>query len=244
MPFFFRYLCAGVALAVVDCAISGPFPDTTCLNTPPCQADTCTFVGKQPDPETCAALCLANSNCTAYTWSDESVAGYEDDCIFRTDGAWEPENTGKSGWWSGRKLAPPPAWPVTDGFDALPVMWFGANTSGLDSLETLQLIARHRVAGYGWQQGTGTLIPGQVVGRGEVFGAEAATHLTDYLAATSSANRTLVFVYRQVRPEEEKGGYLYLAPQMACMLPPAYHLSPPDCLRPWPLLCVSRRRRK
>lgn len=77
-------------------------------------------------------------------------------------------------------------------------MWFGANTSGLDNRDTLTLIARHRVAGYGWQQGTGTLNPGEDLGRGEVYGAEAATHLTDYLSLTGGANRTLVFVYRQV----------------------------------------------
>jgi hypothetical protein len=90
-------------------------------------------------------------------------------------------------------------WPIIDGFEKLPVMWFGANTSGLDSRDTLELIARHRVAGYGWQQGTGTLSPGENLGRGEVYGAEAATHLTDYLSLTGGANRTLVFVYRQVR---------------------------------------------
>lgn len=87
--------------SIVWGAMTGPFPETTCLNSPGCTAETCTFIGKQPDPESCAALCLTNSNCTAYTWSDDSVVGYEDDCIFRVDGAWQPQNTGKPGWWSG-----------------------------------------------------------------------------------------------------------------------------------------------
>ena len=77
-------------------------------------------------------------------------------------------------------------------------MWFGANATGLDSEATLALIARHAVGGYGWQQGTGSLDPGKNLGRGEVYLAEAATHLRDYLTAANN-NSTLVFVYRQIQ---------------------------------------------
>ena len=69
-------------------------------------------------------------------------------CVFRVDGAWQPL-TGAAGHVAGQKITyAPPAWPITDGFARLPVMWFGANTSGLDSPSTLQLISKHRIGGW------------------------------------------------------------------------------------------------
>jgi hypothetical protein len=67
--------------------------------------------------------------------------------------------------------------------------WFGANASGLDSDDTLALISRHAVAGYGWQQGGGGS-----VGTGDAQLAAASTHVTDYLAASGNPNATVVFV--------------------------------------------------
>lgn len=74
--------------------------------------------------------------------------------------------------------------------------------SGLDSADTLALIAKHRVGVYGWQQGTGGLVPGQNLGDGDAYLSSAATHLSDYLDALpgqAGANRTLVGVYRQIQ---------------------------------------------
>lgn len=98
---------------------------------------------------------------------------------------------------AGEVAPPPPPWPITDGFDRLPTMWFGANVSGLDAPDTLALVSRHRLGVYGWQQGTGSLAPGANLGAGDAFQAAAATHLSDFLAAQPGA-RTLVGVYRQV----------------------------------------------
>jgi len=103
---------------------------------------------------------------------------------------------GAKGHFSGQKVTAPSMWPIQNGFDAFPIMWFGANTSGLDSVETLELISKHRVGGYGWQQGTGDL--SKTVGLGETHLVSAATHLRDYLSS-KELNNTLVFVYRQIQ---------------------------------------------
>ena len=92
-----------------------------------------------------------------------------------------------------------PVWPpAVKGFQGkIQAFWFGANASGLDSPETLELLARHAVAGYGWQQGhTG----GGRVGRGEALLAAAATHARDYFdTLPAGAPAPALFIYRQVQ---------------------------------------------
>lgn len=194
--------------------MTGPFPDTTALNSPDCgvpepapgsRSATCVVNATLPSAAACAAACLSSSECTAYTWhTGDSINGpWSLACVFRTDGAWQPL-TSASGHVAGRKTAPPTplVWPVQDGFERLPTMWFGANTSGLDSAATLALIARHRVGTYGWQQGTGLLLPGQNLGDGDAYLSSAATHLADFLDAQpgqAGASRTLVGIYRQIQ---------------------------------------------
>ena len=73
--------------------------------------------------------------------------------------------------------------------------WFGANATGLDSPDTLALLARHAVAGYGWQTGhTG----GGSVGVGEELQAQAAAHAVDYFDQVGN-NSTMIFEYRQIQ---------------------------------------------
>ena len=118
-------------------------------------------------------------------------------CVFRTDG--RGVATFGVDHFAGQRVIPP-VFPITNGFDSLPTMWFGANASGLDSVETLSLIARHRIGVYGWQQGTG-VDPKLSIGKGDINLATAATHLSDYLDSRSpntGFNRTLVGVYRQI----------------------------------------------
>eukprot|EP01116_Phalansterium_solitarium_P013693 TRINITY_DN31098_c0_g1_i1.p1 TRINITY_DN31098_c0_g1~~TRINITY_DN31098_c0_g1_i1.p1 ORF type:complete len:426 (+),score=102.24 TRINITY_DN31098_c0_g1_i1:301-1578(+) len=88
--------------------------------------------------------------------------------------------------------AAPPVWPVSGWGVPLPAMWFGANTSGFDSPETLALLSRHAVAGFGWQQGP------TAVGLGEVNLARAAMHARDYFDSVNNTH-TLLFVYRQIQ---------------------------------------------
>jgi hypothetical protein len=89
----------------------------------------------------------------------------------------------------------PPPWPY-DGFAHFPTLWFGANASGLDNETTLALVARHALAGYGWQQGTNAT----GFRHCEAQGAAAATRLADYLAAhpppPGGPPPPPVFVYR------------------------------------------------
>ena len=74
--------------------------------------------------------------------------------------------------------------------------WFGANASGLDSMETLELMSRHAVAGYGWQTGH----DGSAVGQGEAFQAAAVAHARAHMDEHQShANATMLFEYRQVQ---------------------------------------------
>ena len=92
-----------------------------------------------------------------------------------------------SGW------EPKPAYPwapTTTGYTGfIKPFWFGANASGLDNDDTLALIARHAVGGYGWQQGGGG-----VVGTGDAQLAAASTHVVDHLNAVGNPNHTVVFV--------------------------------------------------
>jgi hypothetical protein len=204
-------------LPISSCAqlqvMTGPFPDMTVLNSPDCglpgptpgtRSPQCVVSSLQAAAAPCAAACLGDTGCTAYTWHANTTDNgpWALACIFRTDGAWLPEY-GATDHSSGQKVvpAPPLVWPVNDGYDALPTMWFGANSSGLDSQSTLALISRFRLGTYGWQQGTGALAPGQNLGQGDAFLAAAATHLSDFLDAAghAGANRTRVGIYRQVQ---------------------------------------------
>ena len=194
--------------------MTGPFDATTALNYPDCglpgptpgtRSSVCVVNATLSSYDLCAASCLSSLECTAATWhqniTDNGV--WSNACIFRTDGSWQPEFNAAYHV-SGQKIIPPPplTWPITNGFISLPTMWFGANSSGLDNSNTLALISKHRIGTYGWQQNTGALIPGQNLGDGDVYLAEAATHLSDYLnsiSGQSSPNRTLVGIYRQIQ---------------------------------------------
>ena len=205
---------ASIASASAAPVMTGPFPATTVLNFPDCgiaspapgsRSATCGVNATLPAAADCASSCLASPECTAYTWHDNSTANgpWALACIFRTDGAWEPEYEA-TGHVAGRKVEPaaPLAWPVSDGFSKFPTMWFGANVSGLDNAGTLALISKFSIGTYGWQQGTGDLAPGQNLGDGDAYLSSAATHLSDFLSAQpgqSGANRTLVAVYRQIQ---------------------------------------------
>ena len=183
--------------------LTGPFPATTALNVPACEISSpapgsrsplCVVNSSLPSAAACAAACLASSECTSYTWNSDDGSVWSNSCIFRVDGAWQPVG-GAAAHFAGRKVSPP-AWPITDGFERLPTLWFGANASGLDSAATLALIGRHSMGVYGWQQGSSTFAPGQGLGAGDALLAAAATHLGDYIAAAGGT--TLVGVYRQV----------------------------------------------
>jgi hypothetical protein len=207
----FFFFCVAYAAGPI---MTGPLPFTTVLNFPDCglpgpspgtRTPLCVVNGTPATAAACALACLASGECSGYTWHANATANgpWALACIFRTDGAWEPEYAAAFHT-SGQKVqAPVPlVWPVSDGFARLPLMWFGANVSGLDRADTLALIARHRVGVYGWQQGTGALAPGSNLGDGDAYLAAAATHLSDYLDALPSqvgANRTLVGVYRQIQ---------------------------------------------
>ena len=199
-------IAAGAAAPVM----TGPFAATTALNYPDCglsaptpgtRSPTCVVNSTLPAAAACANACLAAGECTSYTWHadapDNGVWALA--CIFRTDNAWEPQYDAPDHV-AGQKIVPL-EWPISAGFDKLPVMWFGANVSGLDADDTLALIARHNIGTYGWQQGTGALVPGENLGDGDAYLSSAATHLADFLDARglAGANRTLVAVYRQVQ---------------------------------------------
>ena len=76
--------------------------------------------------------------------------------------------------------------------------WFGANHTGLDSETTLALMAKHSVAGYGWQTGGAAHDGIAGVGRGDSWGAAAVSHAADYMRSHGHGNVTVV-QYRQVQ---------------------------------------------
>ena len=117
------------------------------------------------------------------------------------------------GWWTTFQRPggtfPAMLWPPTAaGFSGkVKAMWFGANPAGLDTNETLALMARHAVAGYGWQTG-GDTSTSAAVGRGDAFGSSAVAHSRAFMdshnnsVGGASSNRndgTVLFQYRQIQ---------------------------------------------
>jgi len=125
--------------------------------------------------------------------------------VFRIDGVFEVRECGAgcdhttSNKTSGYVPGPVPysaVWyPSTLPWGKPKVFWFGANSSGLDNTDTLALLSRHAVSGYGWQTGHPG---GGTIGTGEMLQAEAATHLLDFLE-TKGNNSTQIFEYRQIQ---------------------------------------------
>jgi hypothetical protein len=166
----------------------------------PCGVDQ----GPSPSAAACAAACDSAPHCSGVTFHGPTTGAWAMHCVFRIDGVYNPVACGSrcdhtsanktAGW------APTPPFVPTWLPSLLPwgkpkVFWFGANASGLDSEETLALLARHAVAGYGWQTGHPG---GGTVGTGEMLQAAAATHLADYLDAVGN-NSTQIFEYRQIQ---------------------------------------------
>ena len=192
----------------------GPLlPDTTaldmpsggCVNSPGSRSANCLDAGVFSDAAACAAACDAASYCSAITWHGPTTGEWAGHCVFRFDGIWVPAACGArcdhvasqktSGWIPG---GPPTSavWrPSALPWGRIKTFWFGANASGLDNADTLALIARHSVGGYGWQTGHPG---GGSVGIGEELQAQASTHLRDYLDATNNS-RVQIFEYRQIQ---------------------------------------------
>ena len=188
----------------------GPLmPDTTLLDgcplnpgeSSPCAMD----IGVRADEQACLAACASASYCSGMTFHGPTTQEWANHCVFRIDDVYAPRACGagcdhtsanKTSGWEPQPPPPLPTWlPALLPWGKPKVFWFGANASGLDSEDTLALLARHAVAGYGWQtghQGGGT------PGVGEELQAAAATHLSDYLDAVGN-NSTAIFEYRQIQ---------------------------------------------
>lgn len=188
----------------------GPLmPDTTLLDgcplnpgeSSPCAMD----IGVRADEQACLAACASASYCSGMTFHGPTTQEWANHCVFRIDDVYAPRACGagcdhtsanKTSGWEPQPPPPLPTWlPSLLPWGKPKVFWFGANASGLDSEDTLALLARHAVAGYGWQtghQGGGT------PGVGEELQAAAATHLSDYLDAVGN-NSTAIFEYRQIQ---------------------------------------------
>ena len=86
---------------------------------------------------------------------------------------------------------------------------FSANTSGLDSSQTLAASSRYALIGFGWQSGWDGIC--SAVGRGEGWGAAAATHAHDFFDSNAveggsqspqnvgSGNGTVLCAYRHAQ---------------------------------------------
>lgn len=203
-------------LPFLSSATMGPIlPDTTaldvggggsgaaCLSGPNQRNAICEDAGAFPSAAACAASCDAAPACSAITWHGPTTGQWAQHCVHRLDGTWAPRACGAgcdhasanktAGW----VPAPSPAqWlPLALPWGKPKAFWFGANASGLDSADTLALLARHAVAGYGWQTGHAG---GGTPGTGEMLQAAAATHLADYLDALNNTE-TQIFEYRQIQ---------------------------------------------
>jgi hypothetical protein len=95
--------------------------------------------------------------------------------------------------WPGWARVLPPPWDY-EGFSQFPALWFGANSSGLDERVQLDLIAKHALSGYGWQQATEF----SNYRHYENNLAQAASRLKTFLADQNNTY-TKVFVYRHMQ---------------------------------------------
>lgn len=192
--------------------VMGPLmPDTTaldwsgggCLSNPGQSNTVCSDYGVTPDAAACALACSDVTFCSSITWHGPSTGAWAGHCVMRKDGVWVPRACGSgcdhtsanktSGW---MPYTVPWA-PAERGFTSrIKPFWFGANASGLDNPDTLALLSRHAVAGYGWQTGHPG---GGTQGMGEEWQTEATTHLQDYLGSVGNPNGTVVFQYRQIQ---------------------------------------------
>ena len=204
-----------------------------CVSTPGERNAICADQGPLPSAAACAAACAAAPACSAVTWHGPTTGQWAGHCVFRLDGAWAPAACGagcdhtaanKTSGWAPPPPPAPPAWlPSLLPWGKPKAFWFGANASGLDSQDTLALMARHAVAGYGcvfffsprkrhtltpqphpahallhanrWQTGHPG---GGAVATGEALQSAAATHAADYFDATGNT-RTALFEYRQIQ---------------------------------------------
>jgi hypothetical protein len=208
-----KAIFAAVAAATGALADMGPLlTDTTaldsagggCIANPGTSNSMCSDAGVVPDADHCSSLCDAASYCSAMTWHGPTTGEWAGHCVLRKDGVWAPRACGSgcdhtsanktSGWTPGSGVVWPPA---AKGFTPrVKTFWFGANASGIDSPETLALLARHDVAGYGWQTGHPG---GGEVGLGEMWQAEATLNLRTYLDSIGNPNQTVPFSYRQIQ---------------------------------------------
>jgi hypothetical protein len=205
-----RAYCVALSLAAIASATMGPLmPDTTILDgcgvlNPGGSTQNCADTGSCADAATCAARCDAEPRCSGATWTDANQGPWANRCCFRTDNITNFRACGagcghtsaqKTSGWVPPPPPPPLVWPpLAAGWTGtIKPMWFGAGVT-LQSDETLALMSRHAVAGFGWQQGHPG---GGSVGREEALLAAAATHARDYFLRVNAT--TTLFVYRQIQ---------------------------------------------
>jgi hypothetical protein len=210
LAFFGAFLWRDVEVANRDSAMGPLVEDTTILDgcgvlNPGGSTPNCKDTGSCPDAETCATRCDADPSCSAATWTDSNQGPWALRCCLRSDNVTHFRQCGagcghvsmqKTSGWVPPPPPPPIIWPpLAQGWTGfVKPFWFGANANGLQSEETLALMARHAVAGFGWQQGhTGGGLPGHE----EALLAAAATHARDYFALVNAS--TTLFVYRQIQ---------------------------------------------
>jgi hypothetical protein len=167
-------LCAGTM---------GPLmPDVTLLDAcggeldPGGATPICKDQGLQASAAACAAACDAHPACSGATFHGPTTQQWANHCVFRVDNVYAPRPCGvgcdhtsanKTAGWVPAPPPPLPVWlPSLLPWGKPKAFWFGANSSGLDSQDTLALLARHAVAGYGWQTGHPG---GGTVGTGEML---------------------------------------------------------------------------
>lgn len=214
LPVFFAASLCSIVLATPPAPTMGPLlpntqalcpaPEGCCADAPGEASASCRDLGILASAAACAAACDGVRECSAVTWHGPSTGEWAGHCVSRLDNIWQPQGCGagcdhvsaqKVAGWAPAVPVWPPAAAGWTGF--IKPTWFGANASGLDSPATLALLARHAVAGYGWQQGHAG---GGAVGRGEALLAAAATHARDFFDALPAGSaRPVLFVYRQIQ---------------------------------------------
>ena len=214
-----------VHVLLTICSVSAIAPKWGPMhNATSCEWDNTGRIGTGPSGtlEQCQTACVSNVHCVYINWAIQN-GGCElySSCRY----PWCRKDIAPEKWWSawritsravrtkfppcaaGPPVPPSPSpdpstaswYPSKEGWTGkIKPFWFGATHRGLESDDVLSLMARHNVAGYGWQTGGAENNGAASVGRGDAWGAAAVAHTADYMHSHNASNVT-VFEYRQIQ---------------------------------------------
>lgn len=128
-------------------SMAGPFPGSLlamasgggCVDGPgKSNPGVCAPLGQFDDNVACTAACVANTNCTGWTWHDTSLGSWAKWCYARLDGSRTIVGGGHDGHTCGWRTAPPPPLPPLN-------VWVASVPAGVATFDQLFFRGRRLV---------------------------------------------------------------------------------------------------